>query len=124
MEGSRRVRSYRDLNAWRKAMDLVELVYAATRSWPKDEMYGLTNQIRRAVVSIPSNIAEGQGRGPSKEFLHYLRIARGSLLEVETQALIAQRLGYLQADVAEHLLSNTDKVIRLISGLARSITVS
>ncbi len=124
MEGSRRVRSYRDLNAWRKAMDLVELVYAATRSWPKDEMYGLTNQIRRAVVSIPSNIAEGQGRGPSKEFLHYLRIARGSLLEVETQALIAQRLGYLQADVAEYLLSNTDEVSRLISGLARSITVS
>jgi four helix bundle protein len=104
-------------------MDLVELVYAATRSWPKDEVYGLTNQIRRAVVSVPSNIAEGQGRGPSKDFLHHLRIARGSLLEVETQALIAQRLGYIQSEVAEQLLANADEVSRLISGLARSITI-
>jgi len=123
MEGSRAVRSYRDLNAWRKAMDLVELVYTATRNWPKEEMYGLTNQIRRAVVSVPSNIAGGQGRGPSKEFLHHLRIARGSLLEVETQALIAQRLGYLQADVGERILSSTDETSRLISGLARSVII-
>ena len=123
MEGSRAVRSYRDLNAWRKAMDLVELVYTATRNWPKEEMYGLTNQIRQAVVSVPSNIAEGQGRGPSKEFLHHLRIARGSLLEVETQALIAQRLGYLQADVAERILNSTDETSRLISGLARAVII-
>jgi four helix bundle protein len=104
-------------------MDLVELVYTATRNWPKEEMYGLTNQIRQAVVSVPSNIAEGQGRGPSKEFLHHLRIARGSLLEVETQALIAQRLGYLQADVAERILNSTDETSRLISGLARAVII-
>ena len=104
-------------------MELVELVYTATRGWPKEEMYGLTNQIRRAVVSVPSNIAEGQGYGPSKDFLRHLRIARGSLLEVETQALIAQRLGYLQADSAERILSSTAEVSRLISGLARSVVI-
>jgi four helix bundle protein len=123
MRGSRAVRSYQDLNAWQKAMELVELVYTATRGWPKEEMYGLTNQIRRAVVSVPSNIAEGQGYGPSKDFLRHLRIARGSLLEVETQALIAQRLGYLQADSAERILSSTAEVSRLISGLARSVVI-
>jgi four helix bundle protein len=119
MEESRKVRHYRDLMAWQKAMDLVELVYGATRGWPKDEIYGLTNQIRRAVVSVPSNIAEGQGRNSPKEFMHHLSIARGSLLEVETQALIAQRLGYIPSELAERILSSADDVSRLISGLAR-----
>ena len=119
MEESKKVRHYRDLTGWQKAMDLVEIVYEATRSWPRDEIYGLTNQIRRAVVSVPSNIAEGQGRNSPKEFMHHLSIARGSLLEVETQALIAQRLGYLQPQSAERILSSADEVSRLISGLSR-----
>ncbi len=119
MEESKKVRHYRDLMAWQKAMDLVELVYEVTRSWPKDEIYGLTNQVRRAVVSIPSNIAEGQGRSSPKEFMHHLSIARGSLLEVETQILIAQRLHYMQQDATDHILSSADEASRLISGLSR-----
>ena len=119
MEERKKVQQYRDLKAWQKAMDLVELVYEATRSWPKDEVYGLTNQVRRAVVSVPSNIAEGQGRNSPKEFMHHLSIARGSLLEVETQVLIAQRLGYIQQETAEPILNSADEVSRLISGLYR-----
>jgi four helix bundle protein len=122
MEENRGTRSYRDLLAWKKAIDLVEQVYHMTQPWPKDEQYGLTSQIRRAAVSIPSNIAEGQGRATSKEFAHFLSIARGSLLEMETQAIIAQRLGYLPNDSAEKLLSASGEVSHLISGLARSIS--
>ena len=115
------VKNYRELLAWQKAMDLVELVYSATFDWPKEELYGLTSQIRRAAVSVPSNIAEGQGRASSKEFSHHLSIARGSLLEVETQLLLAQRLNYLQTAEADKLLACTAEVGRLITGLARSL---
>src|SRR5215210_3440151 len=121
MEGRGTVRSYRELTAWKKAMQLAKLVYSLTGSWPKDEVYGLTTQIRRAAVSIPSNIAEGQGRFSTKEFMHFLSIAHGSLLEVETQALIAQRLGYLPGETAEHLLTSSAEVGRLINGLFRSL---
>lgn len=86
------IRSYRDLVVWQKGMDLVEGVYRVTKAFPKDEVYGLTSQIRRAVVSIPSNIAEGQSRMTSGEFIHFLGIARGSLAELETQIILAQRL--------------------------------
>jgi four helix bundle protein len=81
---SDKVRSYRDLTGWQKGMDMVELVYTTTRGWPKEELYGLTGQVRRAAVSVPSNIAEGQGRASTKEFLHHMSMARGSLLEVES----------------------------------------
>src|SRR6185369_4825205 len=93
--------NYRDLIAWQKAMDLVELVYAATTGFPTDERFGLTSQVRRAVVSIPSNIAEGQARRSQSEFLHFLSIAHGSLREVETQLLIATRLRYLDPAVGD-----------------------
>lgn len=86
------VRHYSDLIVWQKAMDLVVHVYEVTESFPQREVFGLTNQVRRAAVSIPSNIAEGQGRGTTKDFLHFLAIARGSLQEVETQLLLAYRL--------------------------------
>ncbi len=121
MEESSAVRSYRDLRVWQRAMDLVEGIYTATRNWPKEEVYGLTGQIRRAVVSVPSNIAEGQGRASTKEFLHHLSIARGSLFEVETQALVAQRLGYLPPETAEHLLVNTGEISRMLSRLSQSL---
>ena len=116
------VGSYRELTAWQKAMDLVEVVYTTTRSWPKEELYGLTSQVRRAVVSVASNIAEGQGRNAPKEFLHHLRIAHGSLCEVETQLLVAQRLDYLNSDTAKRLLTDIAEVARLINGLIRHIT--
>jgi four helix bundle protein len=115
-------KNYQDLVAWQKAMDLVELVYTSTRSWPREEIYGLTSQVRRAAVSIPSNIAEGQGRTSTKEFMHHLSMAYGSLREVETQVLIAKRLGYLPGDIIERLLANTGEVGRLINGLSRSLS--
>lgn len=90
------VRSYKDLIVWQKAMDLVELVYHLTKLFPKDEQYGLSNQLRRAAVSIPSNIAEGQARNSTAEFRNFLSIARGSLAELETQLLIAERLNYIE----------------------------
>lgn len=87
-----KVKNYRGLIAWQKAMDLVEEVYRATREFPREEVFALSGQLRRAVVSIPSNVAEGQGRWSTKEFLHHLSISYGSLREVETQVLIAYRL--------------------------------
>jgi four helix bundle protein len=115
------VRHYRELVAWQRAMDLVELVYKMTRSFPPDELYGLTNQLRRAAVSIPSNIAEGQGRGVGKEFAHHLRIAAGSLNEVETQVLIAQRLGYTDARTVAQVLDVSAEVGRVTNGLMKSL---
>jgi four helix bundle protein len=114
-------RSYRDLLVWRKAMDFVEAIYAMSRAWPKEETYGLTGQIRRAAVSVPSNIAEGQGRISTKEFIHHLSIARGSLLEVETQLLLAERLGYLEDATCTDLLQSSAEVSRLLSGLTSSM---
>src|SRR5579862_7466163 len=89
------VRNYRDLIVWQKAMDLATLVYQSTESFPQKEVFGLTNQLRRAAVSIPSNIAEGQGRNSNLDFRRFLGISRGSLQEVETQLELARRLGYL-----------------------------
>src|SRR6266446_9707604 len=91
------VKRYTDLVAWQKAMDLVEQVYKLTKSFPREELYGLTSQLRRAAISIPSNIAEGHCRNGSREFVHHLSIALGSLGETETQIMIAQRLGYIAA---------------------------
>jgi four helix bundle protein len=115
------VKDYRELIAWQKAVDLVEAVYRATRSFPREEIYGLTSQIRRAVVSVPSNVAEGQARNSTADFLHFLSIARGSLKEVETQVIIARRLGYIDEKLERDLTSLTEEVSRLISGLIRSL---
>jgi four helix bundle protein len=102
-------------------MDFLTLVYRHTAHFPSEERFGLTNQVRRSSVSIPSNIAEGQGRRTTTEFLHFLSIARGSLQEAETQILIAQRLTYLgETEVAE-LLGASSEVGRLLSGLINSL---
>ena len=116
------VRSYRDLVVWQKGMDTVELVYRFSEKFPSSETYGLSSQIRRAAISVPSNIAEGQGRTGTKEFLHHLSIAYGSLLEVETQAQIAQRLGYVGYEGCDEILQATGEVGRLLSGLMNSLT--
>ena len=113
--------SYRDLIAWQKAMDLVEEIYRATRGFPKDEIYGLTSQLRRAVVSVPSNIAEGQGRLTPGEFRQFLGHARGSLLETETQVLLAGRLHYIPPDETSRLLKLSEEVGRILNGLIGSI---
>ncbi|MDT4968207.1 MAG: hypothetical protein QOJ64_2944 [Acidobacteriota bacterium] len=115
------VRSYRELLAWQKSMDLLELVYAATRCFPKEELFGLTSQLRRAALSVPSNIAEGQGRKSTKEFLHHLSIALGSLMELETQVLAAGRLHYIGQEDVDRLLDQSARVGRLINGLYNSL---
>ena len=113
---------YKDLIAWQKAMDLVVEVYAVTENFPKREIYSLTDQLRRAAVSIPSNIAEGQAHFSMREFLHFLRHARGSLAEVETQVLIAQRLTYLSEIQVARLVERVDELGRILSGLIGSLT--
>jgi four helix bundle protein len=115
------VKRYDELIAWQKAMDLVEAVYTSTACFPKEEVYGLTQQIRRSAVSIPSNIAEGQGRRSTAEFLHHLSIAHGSLRELETQVLIATRLKLLKDNRREELLEMCAEVGRLINGLYNSL---
>jgi len=111
---------FKDLIAWQKAMDLVNAVYDATETFPKKEVYSLTDQIRRAAVSIPSNVAEGQAHYSNREFLHYLRHSRGSLAELETQIMIAQRRNYLPQAQAAELLKRADEVGRILSGLIDS----
>ncbi len=113
--------SYRDLIAWRKAMDLVTDIYLVTKAFPRNEQYGLTNQLRRAAVSVPSNIAEGQARFSRKEFHHFLSHARGSLVEVETQVTIAQNLGYLGPNQTRPLLDKTSELGKVLNGLIASI---
>ncbi len=115
------VKSYQELETWQVAMKLVAEVYRVTKDFPREEIYGLTNQLRRAAVSVPSNIAEGQGRDSTKEFLHHLAIARGSLYEAETQLLIAKQLEYLKQPDADSLSAMIASIGRLINGLARSL---
>lgn len=112
---------YKDLIAWQKAMDLVVEVYAATEHFPTRERFSLTDQLRRAALSVPSNIAEGQAHFSTREFLHFLRHARGSLAEVETQMLPAQRLKYLSSTETERMSKSVDELGRIMSGLIRSL---
>jgi len=116
------IKSYQDPVAWQKAIDLCEAIYKASSVFPPHEMYGLTSQIRRAAVSVPSHIAEGTGRITSGEFLQSVGHARGSLLEVETQVIIARRLGYLQSEETALLLRAAGEAGRLANGLIRSLT--
>lgn len=111
------VRHYRDLLVWQKAVDWTEVVYSATGAWPSDERFGLTSQVRRAAVSIPSNIAEGAARRSTPDFLRFLSIARASLAEAETQLIIAERLGYIDASALSSLLGDADEISRMLSGL-------
>jgi four helix bundle protein len=115
------VRDYRELIVWQKAVDLVEEIYRVTASFPKEELYVLTSQMRRAAVSVPSNIAEGQARTSTADFLHFLSIARGSLKELETQIIIVRRLGYIDERAEDQLIRSTEEVSRLTSGLMSSL---
>jgi four helix bundle protein len=115
------MRGFEDLEVWRKGMDLVMQVYGLTKPFPSDERYGLTAQLRRAAVSIPSNIAEGRGRFGLRSFLYHLSVATGSLMELETQLRIAARLEYLKPEQARTLLEQLGEVRRLLAGLVRSL---
>lgn len=113
--------SYRDLIAWQKSMVLVTDVYRETEHFPSREIYGITNQLRRAAVAVPSDIAEGKGRLSKKEFVQMLSRARGSTYEVQTQLEISSNLGFLAALQFEDLFAKADEVGRLINGLIRTI---
>jgi four helix bundle protein len=115
------IRSYRDLIVWQKAMELVAEIYRLTRAFPADEMFGLVSQLRRAAVSIPSNIAEGYGRTSTGEYKQFLGHARGSLWEVETQILIAPKLKYLGDEEADGLLKLATETGRILQGLIASL---
>jgi four helix bundle protein len=113
--------SYRDLIAWQKGIELVAAVYRITQTFPKEELYGLTAQLRRAAVSIPSNVAEEQGRKSKAEFRHFLHNAAGSLMEVETQLTIAAVLGYVSHQREAELLAQTNELGRILNGLILSM---
>lgn len=110
---------YRDLIAWQKAMELVAHVYRITKDFPDDERFGLVSQMRRCAVSVPSNIAEGQARNTQGEFKQFLGIARGSVAELTTQILIAEKLGYL--GTPDQTISQAEEVGRILSGLIKSL---
>lgn len=114
--------SYQDLVVWQKAMQLVTEIYTATEGIPKEEIYGLTSQLRRAVVSVPCNRAEGQGRLTKGEFQQFLGYARGSLLEVETLILLAGNLKYMKATEVTRLLERCAEVGKILNGLLSSIS--
>jgi four helix bundle protein len=118
---SEETRGYKDLIVWQKAMDLVPEVYKLLKRLPRDELYALADQIRRAAVSIPANIAEGQARQHPGEFVQHLSIARGSLAELDTLVLLAERLGYLKEADLTALAPIVVEVRRLLQGLIQSI---
>jgi four helix bundle protein len=113
--------AYRDLIAWRKATQLAVEIYRVTQKFPKDELYGLTSQMRRAAVSDASNIAEGKGRYSRKEFAQFLYRARGSLLELETQLFIARELQYLEPLAFRRMEDRTNELGRILNGLTKSV---
>jgi four helix bundle protein len=115
------VKSYQDLIVWQKALSLVTEVYSMTSTFPRDEIYGLTSQLRRASVSIPSNIAEGHGRPTKGEFIQFLCHARGSLCELQTQIFIARQLGYIGQEQQQAILSTSDEVGRILNGLLTAV---
>jgi four helix bundle protein len=112
-------RQHHDLQVWQEAIQLVTDIYQISKTFPKDESYGLTSQLRRAAVSVPSNIAEGAARQTTKEFLHFLSISRGSLSEVETLIVIATNLGYVVE--TQTITEQIDKTFGLLGGLIRSL---
>jgi four helix bundle protein len=116
------IKSYRDLVAWQKAMVLVTEVYRVTHDFPKEELFGLTSQLRKAAVSIPSNIAEGRGRSSLGEFRLFLGNAMGSLAEVETQLFIAMNLKYIDEPTISNLLNLSSEIGRVLNGLIASIS--
>ncbi len=115
------VKDFTDLRVWRSSMDLAEQVYRLTWTFPRQEQYGLSNQLQRAAVSVPSNIAEGHGRSQSGEYVRFLNIARGSLAEMKTQLMLAARLGYVPDPECGVLIVKIDDLRRQIGALRTSI---
>ena len=115
------MKSFKDLEVWKRAIDLVEDVYSLTAKFPANEQFGLVSQIRRASVSVPSNIAEGSGRRSVKELVQFLHIASGSLAELETQFIIAKNLGFIAKNEYSEIEQEIQEIIRMVSALSNSI---
>ena len=115
------VRTHKDLDVWKKAVDFVTEIYSVTNAFPKSELYGLTSQIRRAAISVPSNIAEGATRRNNKEFLQFLYISLSSAAEVDTQLLISHNLKFINDEILEQLQSELNTILKMIQGLIKSI---
>jgi four helix bundle protein len=116
-----RIRSYKDLDVWQKAMTLAEDCYRATAEFPREEVYGMTSQIRRAAVSIPANIAEGYGRDQSGSFVQFLRIAQGSARELETHLILSGRIRLLRDDVQDRLLDECERISKMLRSMIRTL---
>ena len=116
-----KIESHRDLIVWQKSVELVVECYRVTGSFPADERFGLTSQLRRSAVSVPANIAEGKGRGTTNNFVNFLSIASGSLTELDTHLVIANKLGYLTKETLKELEARMDEVGRMLTGLRKSL---
>jgi four helix bundle protein len=121
MSGQSKIGSYRDLLVWRKGIDLVRSIYQITKTFPQDERFGLTSQIRRAAVSVPSNIAEGQARHTTREFIHFVSTAEGSIAEVDTQLVIAIELGICKASEVEDTFAAIIELRKMLNSLRRRL---
>ncbi len=113
---------YKNLKIWEKGMALVKLIYQLTKKFPKEEIYGLTSQIRRSGISIPSNIAEGSQRGSDKDFANFILIAKGSLAELETQIILAEDFNYIQNNELEEALNKTDELDKMLLAFHKKLT--
>jgi four helix bundle protein len=120
MDGSA-IRSYRDLKVWQRAMELAEMCYRMTRQFPKEELSGATSQIRRSSASVAANIAEGNGRETRGEYIHFLRVAQGSLKELETHLLLSQRISLVSAGAVEPILNQCEAVGKMLRALIRAL---
>lgn len=115
------IKTHKDLLVWKKSIDLVEQIYKFTKQFPKEELYGITNQMRRCAVPIPANIAEGSGRKNKAEFIQFLHIALGSASELETHLIISQRLGFLSSNSYDEIMNALNEIIKMICGLINSL---
>jgi len=122
MNEKKKIKSFRDLEIWKRGINLVETTYRTTQSFPKQELYGLTNQLRRAAVSIPSNISEGFSRESKKEYKQFLYFSLGSCSELITQIIIALRLNYVENRVAEDIIDETEQISKMTMNLIKKIT--
>ena len=118
-----KIKNYKDLDIWKRSIGVVENIYKITKNFPKEEMYGLTSQLRRSAVSIPSNIAEGFARFSNKEYKQFLFISLGSCAELSTQIIIALRLGYFKNKEADKLLNEIDEISKMTMSLIKKLDI-
>ena len=117
----KKIESYKDLVVWQKGIELVNELYSVTKGFPKEEMFGLTNQIRRAAISVPSNIAEGWGRNSTKNYIQFIRISVGSLYEIETQLVIANNQNYITNQIKSALSEKIDELGKMLNTLLKRL---